>query len=88
MMTLTKAATKTATKKPRTTRAKAGEEKRVPVSEGNIKKAALRLLQHTLVSTEIQYVQRVLGTSATQQAIDDNVIAVRKMVWASIAPAD
>ena len=85
-MTATK--TKTATAKPRATRAKAGEEKRVPVSEGNIKKAALRLLQHALVSTEIQYVQRVLGTSATQQAIDDNVIAVRKMVWSSIAPAD
>ena len=76
------------TKKPRAVRAKAGEEKRVPVSEGNIRKTALRLLQQNLVSTEIQYIQRVLGASATQQDIDSNVIAVRKMVWASIAPAD
>lgn len=77
-----------APKKTRAVRAKAGEEKRVPVSEGNIRKTALRLLQQNLVSTEIQYIQRVLGTSATQQDIDSNVIAVRKMVWASIAPAD
>jgi hypothetical protein len=83
---------KVATKKAATTKTRAassGEDtKRVPVSEGNIRKAALRLLNQNLVSTEVQYVQRVLGASATQQAIDDNVIAVRKMVWASIAPAD
>lgn len=82
---------KAATKKAAAPKARAasGEDtKRVPVSEGNIRKAALRLLNQNLVSTEIQYVQRVLGASATQQAIDDNVIAVRKMVWASIAPAD
>jgi hypothetical protein len=84
---------KAVTKKAATTKtrvaASSGEDtKRVPVSEGNIRKAALRLLNQNLVSTEVQYVQRVLGASATQQAIDDNVIAVRKMVWASIAPAD
>ena len=54
------------------------------VSEGNITKAAMRLLTQRLVSPEIQYIQRVLGTSATQDDIDANVIAVRKMPWASV----
>jgi hypothetical protein len=62
--------------------------KRVPVSELNIRKAAIRLLQQNLVSTEIQYVQRVLGVSATQKDIDANVLAVRKLPWASIVLAD
>lgn len=83
------AAKKVRAVKPKVEAKPRGEEsKKVPVSEGNIRKAALRLLQQHLVSTEIQYVQRVLGNSATQQAIDDNVIAVRKMVWASIAPPE
>jgi len=75
-------------KKARAVKPRSEDTKKVPVSEGNIRKAAIRLLQQNLVSTEVQYVQRVLGNTATQQAIDDNVIAVRKMVWASIAPAD
>ena len=83
------AAKKTAVKKAvAETKTRGEDSKKVPVSEGNIRKAALRLLQQNLVSTEVQYVQRVLGNSATQQAIDDNVIAVRKMVWASIAPPE
>ena len=69
--------------KPRTE-----DMKRVPVSELNIRKAAIRLLQQNLVSTEIQYVQRVLGVSATQKDIDANVLAVRKLPWASIVVAD
>ena len=69
--------------KPRTE-----DMKRVPVSELNIRKAAIRLLQQNLVSTEIQYVQRVLGVSATQRDIDANVLAVRKLPWASIVVAD
>jgi hypothetical protein len=69
--------------KPRTE-----DMKRVPVSELNIRKAAIRLLQQNLVSTEIQYVQRVLGVSATQKDIDANVLAVRKLPWASIVLAD
>jgi hypothetical protein len=77
-----------AAKKARAVKPRSEDTKKVPVSEGNIRKAAIRLLQQNLVSTEVQYVQRVLGNTATQQAIDDNVIAVRKMVWASIAPAD
>ena len=58
---------------------------RLPVSDGNVRKAALRLLGQPLVSTEVQYVQRTLGDKATQKEIDDKIVAVRKMPWASIA---
>ena len=69
-------------------KARTEEQKRVSVSESNIRKAATRLLNQNLVSTEIDYVQRVLGTTATQKDIDDNVIAVRGMVWSSIVVPD
>ena len=66
-----------------------GEAKaRVAVSELNLKKAAARLLASSLVSTELDYIQRELGTSATQDDLDAKVIAVRKMPWASIVSAD
>jgi hypothetical protein len=71
-----------AVKKKKTTEAK------LTVSESNIAKAALRLLSQRLVSTETAYIQRVLGNSATQQAIDDQVLAVRKMPWSSIVIPD
>lgn len=58
---------------------------KLPVSEGNLKKAALRLLLQKLVSPEVQYIQSVLGTSATQEEIDRSVLAVRKMPWASLS---
>ena len=61
---------------------------KLPVSDGNITKAALRLLSQKLVSTEVHYVKHVLGARATQDDIDANVIAVRKMPWASIVLAD
>jgi hypothetical protein len=32
----------------------------------------------------VQYIQRVLGATATQDAVDEKVIAVRKLPWASI----
>jgi hypothetical protein len=63
-------------------------EAKLTVSESNIAKAALRLLSQRLVSTETAYIQRVLGNSATQQAIDDQVLAVRKMPWSSIVIPD
>ena len=44
--------------------------------------------QGALVSTEIHYIQRVLGISATQSEIDEKVIAVRKMPWESIVIAE
>jgi hypothetical protein len=61
---------------------------KMSVSEGNITKAAMRLLTQRLVSPEIHYIQRVLGASATQEDIDKNVLAVRKMPWASIVVAE
>ncbi len=61
---------------------------KLSVSEGNINKAALRLLSQRLVSSEIHYVQRVLGATATQEDIDTNVLAVRKLPWNSIVVAD
>jgi len=62
---------------------------KMAVTETNIKKAAVRLIpQGLLVSSEIHYVQRTLGTSATQEQIDATVVAVRKMPWAEFALAD
>jgi hypothetical protein len=60
----------------------------VPVTEGNLAKAAIRLLGQRLVSPEVMYIQRTLGASATQQELDDKVLAVRKMPWAKIAIGD
>jgi hypothetical protein len=57
---------------------------KVTVSETNIRKAAARLMQRPLVSPEVQYIQRVLGATATQDAVDEKVVAVRKMPWSSI----
>ncbi len=67
---------------------KVKREKKMPVSPSNIARAAERLLSQRLVSTEIDYVQRTLGTSSTQQQIDATVVAVRKMPWASIVVPD
>jgi hypothetical protein len=61
---------------------------RITVSDGNLKKAALRLLNQSLVSTEMQYVKHVLGASATQVQIDEKVLAVRQMAWSSIVLPD
>jgi hypothetical protein len=68
--------------------AKVKASPRLRVTDLNLKKASQRLLGQSLVSTEMQYVQRVLGATATQQEIDDNVMAVRRLPWASIAVAD
>lgn len=57
---------------------------RMAVSESNLKKTATRLLSSALVSTEISYIQRVLGPTATQVELDDKVLAVRKMPWSSL----
>lgn len=61
---------------------------KVTVSEANLRKAASRLLGSKLVSTEIVYIQRELGTSATQEALDAKVVAVRALPWSSIAIPD
>ena len=70
---------------------KAPKEKpspRLRVTDLNLRKAAQRLLGQSLVSTEMQYVQKVLGASATQEQIDENVLAVRRLPWTSIAGAE
>ena len=58
--------------------------KKLPVSATNIAKAASRLLSQRLVSTEIDYIQRTLGTSSTQETLDNTVLAVRSLPWSSI----
>lgn len=58
--------------------------KTIPVSELNLSKAAIRLLGQRLVSPEVQYIQRTLGVSATQEELDAKVLAVRKMPWAKL----
>jgi hypothetical protein len=58
---------------------------KITVSELNVTKAAARLLAVKLVSTEIAYVQRALGNTATQDELDQRVLAVRSMPWADIA---
>jgi hypothetical protein len=61
---------------------------KIAVSELNVRKAATRLLNVKLVSTEISYVQRVLGNSATQEQLDERVLAVRQLPWSAIAIPD
>lgn len=63
-------------------------EAKISVTESNVAKAALRLLSQRLVSTEVSYVQRVLGAKASQTDLDAQVMAVRKMPWTSIVVPD
>jgi hypothetical protein len=67
---------------------KAKASPRLRVTDLNLRKAAQRLLGQSLVSSEMLYVQRILGTSATQQEIDDHVVAVRRLPWTSIVIPD
>jgi len=82
------AAVKTAAAKGSAAKVATIKVAKVPVSELNVVKTAARLMTSKLVSTEISYVQRVLGASATQQQLDEKVLAVRRMPWASIALPD
>ncbi len=60
-------------------------EPTLPVSETNLRKTALRVLNgQKLVSTEVAYIVRKLGAKATQQVLDTTVLQVRKMPWTSI----
>ena len=60
----------------------------VSVTETNLRKSAARVLGQRLVSTEVHYIQRTLGASATQEEMDASVIAVRKLPWATIVVPD
>lgn len=59
-------------------------EGRVAVTPRNLQLAAARLIPNPLVSVEVSWLQKTLGTSATQAKIDQQIIAVRKMPWTSI----
>lgn len=62
-------------------------ETTVTVCESTLRKTALRVLNgQRLVSPEVDYILRTLGTKATQQDIDTMVARVRKMPWESILP--
>jgi hypothetical protein len=60
--------------------------KQISVSERNLQSAAVRLLpkNNKLVSSEVEYLRRVLGDRATQDQIDEKVLAVRKLSWREI----
>ena len=60
--------------------------KLVSVSERNLQTAALRLLpkHNKLVSSEVEYLRRVLGDRATQESIDEKVQLVRRLPWSEI----
>jgi hypothetical protein len=60
--------------------------KLIAVSERNLQNAAVRLLpkHNRLVTPEVDYLRRVLGEKATQNDIDEKVLAVRKLPWAEI----
>ena len=60
--------------------------KLISVSERNLQSAATRLLpkHNRLVSSEVDYLRRVLGDKATQAQIDEKVVHVRQMPWREI----
>jgi hypothetical protein len=60
--------------------------KLITVSERSLQNAATRLLpkHNRLVSTEVEYLRRVLGDKATQTEIDDKVQAVRRIPWSQL----
>ncbi|MBV9494788.1 MAG: hypothetical protein JOZ54_11130 [Acidobacteria bacterium] len=60
--------------------------KLITVSERNLQSAATRILpkHNRLVSTEVDYLRRVLGDRATQREIDEKVEAVRRIPWSEL----
>lgn len=60
--------------------------KMITVSERNLQSTAQRLLpkHNRLVSSEVDYLRRVLGDRATQQQIDEKVQLVRRLPWSEI----
>jgi hypothetical protein len=60
--------------------------KQITVSERNLQNAAVRLLpkHNKLVSSEVDYLRRVLGDRATQAQIDEKVLLVRQLPWRDI----
>ncbi|HEX9984868.1 MAG TPA: hypothetical protein VGF69_16525 [Thermoanaerobaculia bacterium] len=60
--------------------------KPLSVSERNLQAAAVRMFpkHNKLVSTEVEYLRRVLGDKATQGEIDEKVQLVRTLPWREI----
>lgn len=60
--------------------------KLITVSERNLQSAAVRLLpkHNRLVSSEVDYLRRILGEKATQGDIDEKVLLVRRLPWREI----
>jgi hypothetical protein len=60
--------------------------KLLSVSERNLQAAAVRMFpkHNKLVSTEVEYLRRVLGDKATQGEIDEKVQLVRTLPWREI----
>jgi hypothetical protein len=60
--------------------------KLITVSERNLQNAATRLLpkHNRLVSSEVDYLRRVLGDKASQGDIDEKVLLVRRLPWREI----
>lgn len=67
----------------KTTKTRKTTAKLISVSERNLQTAAVRLLpkNNKLVSSEVDYLRRVLGDRATQDAIDEKVQLVRQLPW-------
>jgi hypothetical protein len=60
-------------------------EVHIQVSALTLNKTAVRVLNgQNLVTPEIAYIQRTLGAKATQKELDQMVMNVRQMPWASI----
>ena len=62
----------------------------IAVTPTNLKKTAQRVLNgQALVSPEIEYIVRTMGSKkTTQQELDAMVMNVRRMPWATIMPAE
>ena len=60
--------------------------KLITVSERNLQNTAIRLLpkHNKLVSSEVDYLRRVLGEKATQIEIEEKILLVRKLPWSEI----
>lgn len=73
---------------PETSTPKPQASRRISVTETNLRKTASRVLSTRLVSPEIEYLQRQMGSTATQEEMDAKVLAVRALPWSAIAPPD
>ena len=62
-------------------------QRKVNVSDKRIQQTAMRLLNDDLVSVELKFVQNELGSTATQDQIDQAVTQVRNMPWSKLMSA-